>query len=775
MIKTIKKLLGRLVVEDAPIVPTPAQKMKISMEALAKFANSAPEPVKFEIKPPVLPKGVIPAADKLAMDAAVQSVYDYASEQFHGLGFPGYPYLAELTQRSEFRSPSETTATEMTRRWIKVVSHGDGDKADKIEKIEAELKRHKVRDLFKTAAEQDGFFGRAQIYIDVAGDIQNKDELPLIIDKATIKKGALNGFKNIEALWTAPYNYDSTNPMAKDFFKPTSWFVMGQKMHASRLLTFISRPVPDMLKPAYNFGGMSMTQLMEPYVDAWLRTRDSVSDLLHSFSISGLSTDMSTTLSGGSGSDLFSRAQLFNQMRDNRGLMVLDKETEEFFQFNTPLSGLDKLQAQSQEQMAAPCHTPLVKLLGITPTGLNASTDGEIAVYYDFISAMQSSLFTTPLETIIKIIQLDQFGEIDPAISFEFEQLEQMNDTELAAVRKSDADAGVAYITAGVLSPEEERTRLAADPQSGYSSLDVSDVPQVDVDTQPDDGFAADAESIHWITLENGEHVQVDEHGEVIAGAGGNMNGTKFDVKSKSAPIKVSAQELTPEQRNKIAKSETLYQKYGSKGEGSRAEFKEKSRGGKLDHLYTEYEAEQSSLAEAQKKIKKEKSEAWKEKHLPRLVKAKTERIQREQQEKVAKISAYKSAQSTPVEKRQYLNVPFSEKEHASASGAVWDPDRKKWFYGEGELPSGLIEYKQKQPTSESPHATTKEPERKIYTHRKMPTSGYIDADDPSIYGSELLGHEGESWESFNNSFNSIKRDYIDGFIKSNETDSTNK
>jgi phage-related protein (TIGR01555 family) len=470
----------------------PVKKMSISFDALARSAVGDVAPVSYEIKRPELPPGVIPASVKsdpqyMAMDDAMSSIYDYASTYYGGLGFPGYPYLANLTQRSEYRSPSETTATEMTRKWIKVRSQGDGDKSEKIEIIEAELRRHRVRELFRAAALQDGFFGRAQIYIDIKGVTDESRKLPLVIDKATIRKGSLLGFKNIEAVWTSPYAYNSDNPTAPDFFKPTSWFVMGKQTHATRLMTFIAREVPDLLKPAYNFGGMSMTQLMEPYVEAWLRTRDSVSDLLHSFSLSGILTDMQTTLTGGPGDDVFKRAQLFNQMRDNRGLMVLDKEMEEFFQFNTPLSGLDKLQAQSQEQMAAPSHTPLVKLLGITPTGLNASSDGEIAVYYDYINAMQENLFGKHLTKVIEIIQLDQFGQIDPAIGYEFEPLMQLDGEALSRVRKSDADAAVAYITAGVISAEEERIRLATDPNSGYNSLSAEDLPELpqDPDAQP--------------------------------------------------------------------------------------------------------------------------------------------------------------------------------------------------------------------------------------------------------------------------------------------------
>jgi len=463
---------------------SPEKKLAISYAALAKFASSEPEPVKYEIKRPELLPGVVPEwaktdATYIAMDAAVTSIYEYATSNYFGNGFPGYPYLSELTQRSEYRSPSETTATEMTRKWIKVVTQGDGDNSGKIETIESELKRHKVRDLFRVAAEQDGFFGRAQIYIDIKGVTEESRKLPLVIAPATIKKGSLNGFKNIEAIWTTPYSYNSNDPLAPDFFKPTSWFVMGKLTHASRLLTFIAREVPDMLKPAYNFGGMSMSQLMEPYVNAWLRTRDSVSDLLHSFSISGIRTNMASTLAGGAGDELFLRAKLFNQIRDTRGLMLLDKEEEEFFQFNTPLSGLDKLQAQSQEHMAAPSHTPLVKLLGITPTGLNASTDGEIAVYYDYIRAQQENIFTDPLNKILQIIQLDQFGEIDPAIGFEYQPLQELDGEALSRIRKADADAALAYIESGVISNEEERQRLATDPNSGYNGLEAEDLPEV--------------------------------------------------------------------------------------------------------------------------------------------------------------------------------------------------------------------------------------------------------------------------------------------------------
>ena len=53
-----------------------------------------------------------------------------------GLAFPGYPYLAELAQRPEYRNIVETLAEEMTRKWIKIISTGDDDKTDEAKLIE---------------------------------------------------------------------------------------------------------------------------------------------------------------------------------------------------------------------------------------------------------------------------------------------------------------------------------------------------------------------------------------------------------------------------------------------------------------------------------------------------------------------------------------------------------------------------------------------------------------------------------------------------------------
>lgn len=470
-----------------PVKEPEKVQMKINPEAVASVQ---PKPQReFQRYEP--PRGVIPASVEraiLAMDSTDYTALNDAYGMGYGTldSFPGYPYLAAMAQKPEYRKMVGTIAEEMTRKWIKLRTVGDDDKSERVKAITDALERFHVREKFREAAEHDGYFGGGQIYIDVlspknvsAWTDDNELKQKLFISDKKIPKGSLKGLQVIEPVWTYPGVYNAQNPLSPDFYKPTEWFVMGKTVHASRMIDFVSRQVPDLLKASYNFRGLSLVQMAEPYVNNWLRTRDSVSDMIHSFSIPVIGTNMSTVLQGGGADSVLARLDLFNRCRDNRGAFAKDNDTTspETVEFvNAPLSGLDTLQAQSQEHMAAVSGIPLVKLLGITPNGLNASSDGEIRVFYDYIHSLQQAMFKEPLKRVMDVIQLSEFGDIDPEIYFEFEPLYEMSAKERADIRLVDAQTDAVYVTqVQALSSNEVREKIADDPDSPYHSLDLSD------------------------------------------------------------------------------------------------------------------------------------------------------------------------------------------------------------------------------------------------------------------------------------------------------------
>lgn len=487
-----------------PVKEPEKVQMKINPTAVAEVQ---PKPHR-EHKRYEPPKGVIPEAIRsavLAMDSTPYGEINDAYAMGYAWGnmdsFPGYPYLSMMAQKPEYRKMVGTIAEEMTRKWIKLKTVGDDDKSDRVKQLYDALERFHVRDKFSEAAEHDGYFGGGQIYIDVlspknvsAWTDDNELQSKLFISEKKIPKGSLKGFQVIEPVWTYPGVYNAQNPLSPDFYKPTEWFVMGKTVHASRMIDFVSRQVPDLLKASYNFRGLSLIQIAEPYVNNWLRTRDSVSDMIHSFSIPVIGTDMSQVLQGGGAENLLMRLMMFNQCRDNRGAFAKDnnKEQPETVEFvNAPLSGLDTLQAQAQEQMASVSSIPLVKLLGITPNGLNASSDGEIRVFYDYIHSLQQSIFKTPLKRVLDVIQLSEFGDIDPDITFEFEPLYEMSAKEKAEIRLVDAQTDAVYVTqVQALSANEVREKIADDPDSPYHSLDLSD--EIEIDLEEDEEIDPD-------------------------------------------------------------------------------------------------------------------------------------------------------------------------------------------------------------------------------------------------------------------------------------------
>jgi hypothetical protein len=366
-------------------------KVRASGMAVAKYDPNGASGLTFaQMFPPApVPPGVAKDA-QIAMDNAMTPMFGFAGQfNYYGEGvvWPGFPYLAELTQRPEYRMITEVRAKEMTRKGFELTYSGEDEAAaeKKMAELDNACAEFKVIDVLRIAAEHDGFFGGAQVYIDLGNESDTAElSKPLVIDAAKIQKGNLKGFKNIEPMWIYPANYNSADPLAPHFFKPQQWYVMGKTVHASRLLTMISREMPDILKPAYSFRGLSLSQMAKPYVDNWLRTRQSVSDLLHSFSIIVLASNLQAQVQNGADwATIYARVDEFNALRDNRGAFVLDKETEEMVNLAVPLGTLDALQAQAQEQMASISQTPLVKLLGITPSGLNACLTGDALILTD--------------------------------------------------------------------------------------------------------------------------------------------------------------------------------------------------------------------------------------------------------------------------------------------------------------------------------------------------------------------------------------------------------
>lgn len=428
----------------------------------------------------------------LAMDSCIKNVFSgFRTDTLFSTMpmFVGYGMLSNISQEALIRAGVETVADEMTRKFIEWTYHtddGNDDKEKELADLDEQTIRFKLKERFNEAMLKDGYFGGCLVYIDV-GDLDDEEKAePLVLSSKTFKKGSLRGFKVIEPVNIYPGWYNTNDPTDEYYFRPKYWYVLGKKYHESRFLYFASNEAPLLLKPTYNFFGIPQAQLALDYVAHFVANREAAQELLNKFSLTCWKTNMTQALKGLSCHDLVSRVKMFNKMKNNNGTMVLDKDTEDMVQINTPLAGVRDIVEMSLNLLTAVWRIPKIKYIGEGEGGLNASSKEQMRSFYDYILSQQEKVFTQPMEKVCKIFQLNAGKEINDAISFTYPSLVEMDDKERADLNKEQADRDAIYLSNGVLSQEEVRKRLSMDKNSEYSMIDVDDIPEMEANPLTD-------------------------------------------------------------------------------------------------------------------------------------------------------------------------------------------------------------------------------------------------------------------------------------------------
>lgn len=501
--------------------------------------------------------GDVPEEQKVILDSCFAPVASLLEHSIRGLAaegipmFVGYGVLTGLAQNGLIRAGVEMRADEMTRKWGEFTRTGNDDADatlsddvdatlsddvdDKVKKLNEDAQTYKLPDILNKSSAYCGYYGGALGFIDT-GEARDRWADPLVLSPETIKQGSFKGIKLIEPYVVSPGYYNSVNPMADDYFKPTLWYVQGIPVHASRMLYFAENELPTIIRPAYNFFGLSLAQKVLDAVSHFTGCRESANRLLEKYSLTVFKTDMTEILSGGMDTTLQQRIQYFVQNRSNDGCATIDKEKEDLVVMTTSLAGVTDLVRQAMEYVAAMFNEPVTKMWGLSPAGFNTG-DADLRNHYDNIESLQKKMFGEPMNRLCKLLQLNAFGEIDPAISFTFAPLSEEDETLKITNNKTKAETNMMLMEGNVISPEEVRQQLINDPDSGFNNLEPYDTaapssdplepfnPAEDPFDDPDiehkevtvdENICEDEEK--WITV-NGSHMRIDGEGNVTAGA----------------------------------------------------------------------------------------------------------------------------------------------------------------------------------------------------------------------------------------------------------------
>lgn len=416
-------------------------------------------------------------SETVGMDSVVGSLTQHAIEmgQFPVTAFVGYGALQQIAQNGMIRNCIKTVADDITREWIKITG-GDDTPPEKIEKLQdAQETQYRLQSLFNDAICKVGFMGGAFIFIRTEPkDDPNVDlTLPLMINNKSGELGESSkvSFVVVDPINVSPGPYNSYEPLRSDYMKPSSWMVLGHQVHASRLITLYANEPPTLLKPAYNFLGIPQAQILWDYVNHWNECRVSAQELIKKLSLLIYYTDMQSRMgSYGGVQELDAIMEVLQHYRNNDSVFVADKDADQVDNVQTTVSGVQDIVRQAQEMIAAINRTPAVKLFGISPSGFNATGESDIRNYNDHVRSQQE-LYRPAIQKCLEVIQMQLFDEVDPSISFEFNELNLDNESAQAMNFNARVTALSTLKDRNVISAEELRQAVRMDENSRLGFL----------------------------------------------------------------------------------------------------------------------------------------------------------------------------------------------------------------------------------------------------------------------------------------------------------------
>lgn len=405
---------------------------------------------------------------KLDYDSSFLQYGDSYNSLLRKYTFIPFAELALLSQVPLIYNACDTYAKEMMRAGYEfhaIVSTNDDEKI--IQLLKDEYRKYDIDKIMYKMYSNNFKLGGSQLYTKFKNDELRLDK-ELKLDKDGIAPDTLEWFHAIEPTWCYPTLVNYENPLAKDFYSPTIYNVMGVVMHASRLHKMVYDDVPDLIRPIYLHYGLSLTQKIVHSIEDFIDIKDIIKEIISRFNLTIMKVDMSKYAQNQS--MLKQKMTNFNKIRSNFGSFIIDKNSEDLQQITLALAGLDDLLSRFIEIISMNIQIPQTKWLGISPRGMTANDESSHRNWYDLIMGLLENMGKPAHDRIIKTILLNK-GIDSHNYTVKFNKLHETNKLEDAQIRKIESDIAIAAIQAGVITPADYAQILQAGKDEKYKNI----------------------------------------------------------------------------------------------------------------------------------------------------------------------------------------------------------------------------------------------------------------------------------------------------------------
>lgn len=408
-------------------------------------------------------------------------------------GFIGYQTCAMISQHWLVDKACTMPARDAIRHGFEIQAYDDGKTGVVLDDITDALMRadrkYRLAHNMAQFVRMGRVFGIRVAFFKVESADAGYYEKPFNADGIT--PGSYRGISQVDPYWCIPMlsGESAADPSSINFYEPEWWLINGKKYHRSHLCIFRNAEVPDILKPMYMYGGVSVPQKIFERVYAAERTANEGPQLAMTKRTMVWNTDLSALYAN---EEKFSRhMRAFAEYRDNYGMKINDLG-DTMQQFDTTLSDLDAVIMTQYQIVAAAAGVPATKLLGTTPKGFNATGEYEAESYHEELETVQANDLT-PFVNRHHLLVLR--SDIEPArglapgavrVEIDWRPVDSPTAKEYAEINLLNAQTDASLVTSGAIDGMDVRTRLRGDPNSGYADLAEIVLPEIPDDGTPD-------------------------------------------------------------------------------------------------------------------------------------------------------------------------------------------------------------------------------------------------------------------------------------------------
>lgn len=371
----------------------------------------------------------------------------------------------------------ETIPGDMVRKWYTLKCNVGPEYVDALQRLERKV--HLRKSLLEGM-----YWGR--LYGGAAGIImiRGQDDLTQPLDYELILPGCFLGLMILDR-WSGIYPElgQVTDPADPDFELPEYYTIRDEesgtlisKVHHSRVLRFTGRELPYNEKIVETYWGES--ELEAIYSE--LVKRDNVSGniaaLTFRANVNYLETDsldqMLAVNNAAAQKRFWQTLQAQSVIESNFGTRLVNKG-DVMHNTQYTFAGLADVYDRVMMDVAGAAKTPVTKLFGRSPAGMNATGESDMNNYYDYIDGLRENQLRPILERLLPIMALSAWGIVPYDLDIDFPPLQTPDSNEVADIVDKKTQAVLSAYQSDLIDAATalKELKALADETSMYNSI----------------------------------------------------------------------------------------------------------------------------------------------------------------------------------------------------------------------------------------------------------------------------------------------------------------